>query len=79
MCIRDRALLDAAPVPDPEIERSRQRTILEGDIPSPLNPPSGCVFSTRCPLVTDECKSMVPELDDFAPGHGVACIKIGAS
>jgi len=73
------ALLDAAPVPDPEIERNRQRTILEGDIPSPLNPPSGCVFSTRCPMVTDECKSMVPELNDFALGHGVACIKIGAS
>ena len=74
-----RALLDAAPVPDPEIEQNRQRTILEGDIPSPLNPPAGCVFSTRCPIATNECSNLIPPLDEFAPGHTVACIQIEAN
>jgi len=73
-----KALLDAVPVPDPQIERHRQRTILEGDIPSPLNPPSGCVFSTRCPVASDECKDAVPVLSAFHADHSVACIKTGS-
>ena len=73
-----KALLDAAPVPDPQIERRRKRTILEGDIPSPLNPPSGCVFSTRCPIASDECKGAVPTLHTFRGDHSVACIKTGS-
>ncbi|MFT5182391.1 MAG: peptide/nickel transport system ATP-binding protein [Alphaproteobacteria bacterium] len=71
-----KALLDAAPVPDPVIERNRSRTILEGDLPSPLNPPSGCVFSTRCPIANDECRQGIPPLREIAEGHGVACIHV---
>jgi peptide/nickel transport system ATP-binding protein len=71
-----RALLDAAPVPDPEIERSRQRTILEGELPSPLNPPPGCVFSTRCPIRIKACSEAVPPLSRLANGRGVACIRV---
>jgi peptide/nickel transport system ATP-binding protein len=74
-----KALLDAAPVPDPQIERRRKRTILEGDIPSPLNPPSGCVFSTRCPEASNECKGVVPALNAFCDDHSVACIKTGSA
>jgi peptide/nickel transport system ATP-binding protein len=70
-----KALLDAAPVPDPVIERDRKRTILEGDLPSPLNPPSGCVFSSRCPVAIDECRHGVPPLRELTDGHGVACIR----
>lgn len=73
-----KALLDAAPVPDPQIERHRKRTILQGDIPSPLNPPSGCVFSTRCPIASDECKGGIPPLNAFRSDHSVACIKVGS-
>jgi peptide/nickel transport system ATP-binding protein len=72
-----RALLDAAPVPDPVIERSRQRTILQGELPSPLNPPSGCVFSTRCPIRVDRCQTGVPPLQQLDNGRGVACIRVG--
>jgi peptide/nickel transport system ATP-binding protein len=71
-----KALLDAAPIPDPEIERQRVKTILEGDIPSPLDPPAGCVFSTRCPLVTDECKTKIPLLTEHSVSHSVACINV---
>ena len=73
-----KALLDAAPVPDPQIERRRKRIILEGDIPSPLYPPSGCVFSTRCPIASDECKDVIPSLHAFRSDHSVACIKTGS-
>ncbi len=69
-----RALLAAAPVPDPVIERSRPRTIIKGELPSPLNPPSGCVFHPRCPLATEECKKEVPAERELGPGHSVACI-----
>ncbi|HWB44464.1 MAG TPA: ABC transporter ATP-binding protein, partial [Hyphomicrobiaceae bacterium] len=68
------ALLAAAPVPDPVIERTRPRTIIKGELPSPLNPPRGCVFHPRCPLATEECKQAVPTTRELAPGHTVACI-----
>ncbi len=68
------ALLAAAPVPDPVIERTRPRTIITGELPSPLNPPSGCVFHPRCPKVTAECKQAVPATRELAEGHTVACI-----
>ena len=67
------ALLSAAPVPDPTIRRNR--IILEGDIPSPINPPSGCVFRTRCPYATADCAGVVPELRPVGPGHAKACIR----
>ena len=70
------ALLSAVPVPDPDIEKTRQRVILSGDVPSPVNPPSGCVFRTRCPLARDRCVEEVPawrNLDTDGPGHWVAC------
>ncbi len=72
-----KALLDAAPVPDPVVERDRQRIILEGDLPSPLNPPPGCVFSTRCPIAIDDCLRSVPPLRQTSEGTGVACIRAG--
>ncbi|TDE85948.1 ABC transporter ATP-binding protein [Deinococcus sp. S9] len=67
------ALLSAAPIPDPTVKR--QRIILEGDIPSPINPPSGCVFRTRCRYAIDDCARVVPELREVAPGHFKACIR----
>ena len=70
-----RALLSAIPIPDPELDRRRERIVLEGDIPSPLNPPSGCVFHTRCPVAIDDCSGYVPELREVAPDHWVACIR----
>jgi peptide/nickel transport system ATP-binding protein len=66
------ALLSAVPIPDPTIKR--ERVILQGDIPSPINPPSGCVFRTRCPIATEECKHVVPPLEEVSPGHFKACI-----
>jgi peptide/nickel transport system ATP-binding protein len=71
-----RALLDAVPVPDPQIEAKREYRVLGGEVPSPLNPPRGCVFHTRCPLATDECKMAVPELREVRPRHFAACIKL---
>jgi oligopeptide/dipeptide ABC transporter ATP-binding protein len=65
-----RALLSAVPVPDPRVQRSRRRILLEGDLPSPMSPPSGCVFRTRCWLATDECVSSVPQLDEDGSGTG---------
>lgn len=67
------ALLSAAPIPDPSIKR--QRIILEGDIPSPINPPSGCVFRTRCRYAIAECAQVEPELREVTPGHFKACIR----
>ncbi len=69
------ALLSAVPIPDPVLERTRNRTAMEGELPTPLNPPSGCVFHTRCPMAIDECKVQVPELKDMAADHKVACIR----
>ena len=72
-----KTLLSAVPVPDPEVSRSRQRIVLEGDIPSPMNPPTGCRFHTRCPYATDKCKQAVPEFKEHAPGHWAACHLLG--
>ena len=67
------ALLSAVPIPDPVIEEKRQRIILEGDVPSPANPPKGCNFCTRCPRVMDICHDVDPEFRDRGGGHWVAC------
>ena len=72
-----KTLLSAVPVPDPEVSRSRQRIVLEGDIPSPINPPSGCRFHTRCPYATEQCKQQVPEFKEHAPNHWAACHLLG--
>ena len=68
-----RALLSAVPVPDPQIEAVRRRVILEGDIPSPANPPPGCPFNTRCPMAQERCVEEVPEWRQIESGHWVAC------
>ena len=74
-----KALISAVPVPDPEIEATRQRIMLEGDVPSPINPPSGCPFHTRCPYAIDVCKEVVPQLVQIKPAHFAACIRISPS
>lgn len=71
-----RALLSAAPVPDPRAPRSR--ILLKGDIPSPINPPSGCVFRTRCPHATDACTTIEAQAVEVGPGHFVACTRLDA-
>ena len=67
------ALLSAVPVPDPEHVVGRERILLTGDLPSPQNPPSGCVFRTRCPKAQDRCAAEVPLPVELSPGHRVAC------
>jgi oligopeptide transport system ATP-binding protein len=68
-----KALLSAVPIPDPNIEERRERIILVGDVPSPVNPPQGCRFHTRCPLAIDICKRVDPEFRDVGANHRVAC------
>jgi len=68
-----KSLLSAVPVPDPKIARANKRIMLEGDIPSPLNAPSGCPFRTRCPYATEACAAEMPEFKEVKPGHFVAC------
>ena len=70
-----KALLSAVPIPDPALEAQRERIVLTGDVPSPMNPPEGCVFHTRCPEMIDDCKLGMPELREVSPGHYVACIR----
>lgn len=71
-----KALLSAVPIPDPVVEEKRQRIILEGDVPSPANPPEGCNFNTRCPVVMDVCYEQEPEFRDVGGGHYAACFRL---
>jgi oligopeptide transport system ATP-binding protein len=73
-----KALISAVPVPDPKVEAGRQRIVLEGDVPSPIDPPQGCRFHTRCPYVIEACKQFVPQLVEIKPRHLAACIRISA-
>ena len=70
------ALLSAVPVPDPRVEARRQFRPAKGEVPSPINPPSGCVFHPRCPMAVDGCKKARPELRELRPGHWVACSEV---
>jgi oligopeptide/dipeptide ABC transporter ATP-binding protein len=69
-----KALLAAVPIPDPEVEAARERVVLKGEVPSPLAPPSGCVFHPRCPIAVDRCPREIPALREVRPGHWAACI-----
>ncbi len=72
-----KTLLSAVPVPDPEKSRARKRIVLEGDIPSPMNPPTGCRFHTRCPYATQKCKEEIPEFKEYDKDHWAACHLLG--
>jgi oligopeptide/dipeptide ABC transporter ATP-binding protein len=67
------ALLSSVPIPDPPLQRARQRIVLQGEIPNPIDPPSGCRFASRCPLVEDRCRRETPPLEEKSPGHWAAC------
>lgn len=71
-----RLLLNAVPIPDPDIEKGRAHEIIKGEIPSPINPPPGCVFHPRCPKAVDNCKKQIPQLREVKPGHWVACTEV---
>ncbi len=68
-----KTLMSAVPIPDPDVTRARKRLLLEGDIPSPINPPSGCKFHTRCPFATERCKEETPVFKEYGSGHFAAC------
>jgi oligopeptide transport system ATP-binding protein len=68
-----KSLLSAVPIPDPKIARENKRIVLSGDIPSPLNAPSGCPFHTRCPYATEVCSQSMPEFKEIEKGHYIAC------
>ena len=74
-----RALISAVPLPNPSLERKRQRIILQGEVPSPANPPKGCVFSTRCPVAIEICSQVEPAYREVAPAHFVACHLVEAA
>jgi oligopeptide/dipeptide ABC transporter ATP-binding protein len=71
-----KALLSAVPIADPFVEEKRERILLKGEVPSPLNPPSGCSFHPRCSLAIPECSQAVPPLKDVGDSHEVACIRV---
>src|SRR4051812_3356250 len=73
-----KALISAVPVPDPREEAQRRRIVLQGDVPSPIDPPPGCRFHTRCPYVVDACRQVVPQLVEIMPEHFARCIRISA-
>ncbi len=73
-----KALISAVPVPDPEVEATRVRIVLEGDVPSPINPPAGCRFHSRCPYAIRDCKEVIPPLVEIKPNHFAACIRISS-
>ena len=70
-----KALLSAVPIPDPVIDAQRERILLTGEVPSPLNPPTGCVFHPRCPVAIDDCSGVIPEMREVEPGHWAACLR----
>ncbi len=72
-----KALISAAPIPNPRVDRARERILLEGEIPSPINPPAGCKFCTRCPYAGEFCREKEPEFKEVVPGHWVACHRVG--
>ena len=69
-----KALLSAVPIPDPVLDAQRERVLLTGEVPSPLNPPSGCVFHPRCPVANDSCSVTLPELREVETNHDAACL-----
>ncbi|MFQ5852303.1 MAG: ABC transporter ATP-binding protein [Candidatus Binatia bacterium] len=71
-----KALLSAVPIPDPAVEAKREHIVLKGEVPSPLNPPSGCVFHPRCPIAIPDCQRVVPDLREVYPGHWGACVRV---
>jgi oligopeptide/dipeptide ABC transporter ATP-binding protein len=71
-----KALISAVPIPDPVVEATRKRMVLQSDVPSPINPPQGCRFHTRCPFMVAACRTVVPQLVEVKPDHFAACIRI---